>query len=136
MRRLSCLPLLALSLAACEEGVVECTPPPNALAAAAPEGLNTIAPVAVWVTVVDSATGQNLSAGATGAYVSGEMADSLRHDYPTLLTAYGLPGRYTVVVQHPGYAPWGSDEVRVRAGTCGPKAAEVTARLRPAGGQP
>ena len=134
MRRLTA-PLLALALSACEgETLVQCDVPTLSLAARTPAGgprpLSQAAPVAVWVTVEDSATGQDLSAGARGTYVRGELADSLRHDLAGRLTAYGPAGRYSLVVQHPGYAPWGSDEVRVAADQCGPDTQEVTARLR------
>jgi hypothetical protein len=138
MRRLTA-PLLALALSACDgETLVQCDVPASASLAArspagAPRALSQVPPVAVWVTVVDSATGVDLSAGASGTYVRGEIADSLRHDFTGLLTAYGPSGRYSLVVQHPGYAPWGSDEVRVPADQCGPEKQEVTARLRRAG---
>lgn len=93
-------------------------------------------PMALAVMVVDSLTGQNLSAGANGAWVSGTQADSLRHDfYEDRLTAYGSPGRYGVSVQHPGYMPWSLNDVRVSGGECGGvETKDVTARLRRAGG--
>jgi hypothetical protein len=127
-------------LAACEEATISCNVP-DALASvgvggAGPRRLSTVAP-AVRVTVVDAATGRNVSGGATGSYVSGTVADSLRHHFPTMLVAYGPAGRYSLVVQHPGYATWGRDDVRVSTGECGElDSAEVTARLQPLGGQP
>jgi hypothetical protein len=139
MRLTATLPLLALALAACGgETLLRCTPPPSVLASAAPapggpSELSLPAPIAVWVTVVDSATGQDLSAGATGAFVTrsnGTFADSLRHDFMGRLTAYGPAGRYTLVVQHPGYGVWGTDDVRVRQDECGLETQELTARLR------
>jgi hypothetical protein len=130
------LPLLALALGACDgETLVQCT-----LASATLRGSSDRLPIApqhaVRVTVVDSVSGTNLAAGASGAFVTGTYADSLRHDYPTLLTAYGPAGRYGVVVQHPGYAAWGMDDVRVELEECGVETAEVTARMqRPEGAE-
>lgn len=137
--RSALLLLLAPVLAACEETTVSCNV--DALASVSVAGVEprrlSVAPPAVWVTVVDSATGHNLSDGATGSYVSGAVADSLRHHVPTTLVAYGPAGRYSVVVQHPGYATWGRDDLRVSTGECGElDAAQVTARLRRLGGQP
>lgn len=132
-RPLFLAPLAALALAACDEPIIECAPPPDVLASLQPAGptrLSEAAPVAVWVSVVDSVTGADLAAGASGTFVTGTFADSLRHHYPTLLTAYGPAGRYSVMVQHPGYAPWGRDDVRVESDECGLQAAEVVARLR------
>jgi hypothetical protein len=142
MRPPAALPLLALALAACGgETLTVCNLPSASLAATAAGSANTlpIAPSpALSVTVVDSVTGQDLSAGATGAFVAGgsaTYADSLRHEFGGGLTAYGPAGRYAVVVQHPGYAAWGMDDVRVRATECSVQTRQLTARLRP-GGQP
>lgn len=139
IRPLFLVPLAALALAACDgESIVECAPPPNVSASLQPAGgparLSQVAPAAVWVSVVDSATSLDLTAGASGTFVTGTFADSLRHDYPTVLTAYGPAGRYSVVVHHPGYAAWGTDDVRVEVDECGVEAAQVVARLRPLGG--
>lgn len=143
MRLTAALPLLAFALSACGgETFVACDPPSASLSSAAfvpggPSRLSQAAQVALWVTVMDSVTGQDLSAGAAGAFVTGvngAFADSLRHDFNARLTAYGPAGRYTLVVQHPGYAVWGADDVRVTAGRCGVNSQEVTARLRPTGG--
>lgn len=141
MPRLFCALLLALPLAACgDDVVVSCDVPDDVLrssapfAPAGPTRLSLTAPVAVRVTVVDSASGANLAAGAAGAFVTGSFADSLRHDGPALLTAFGPAGTYSLVVQHPGYLAWGRDGVRVRAGDCGMATVELTARLRRVGG--
>jgi hypothetical protein len=140
MLRPLCALLLALPLAACgDDVVVSCDVPDDVLrssAPLAPAGSDRLlaAPVAVRVTVVDSASGASLAAGASGAFVTGTFADSLHHDDPALLTAYGPAGRYSLVVQHPGYASWGRDDVRVRAGECGMATVELTARLQRVGG--
>ena len=142
MRLTPVLPLLALALAACEDSVVACDQPGNLRASAqlapgtGPRRLSEVAPVAVRVTVVDSVTGTNLSAGATGSYVIGTLADSLRHDFNSLLVAYGPSGRYTLVVQHAGYAAWGRDDVHVAADQCGLETLELTARMQRLPGQP
>ena len=133
------VPLAALGLSACDgETIIECAPPPDVLASLQPSGgparLSQAAPVAVWVSVVDSVTGADLTAGASGTFVTRTFADSLRHDYPTLLTAYGPAGRYSVMVQHPGYATWGTDDVRVEPDECGLETAQVVARLQRTGG--
>lgn len=139
IRPLFLVPLAALALAACDgETLVQCDPPPSVLASLQPSGgpnrLSMIAAPAVWVSVVDSATGADLTAGASGTFVTGTFADSLRHDYPTLLTAYGPEGRYGVVVHHPGYAAWGTDDVRVEMDQCGLETAQVEARLQRSAG--
>ena len=139
MRARFALPLLALSLAACEgDPVTVCSLPSNELANVAPAPSApldlSVAPLALRVTVLDAATGQDLSPGATGAWVSGAMADSLYHVEPSGLQALGPSGRYSVVVQHAGYVTWGRDDVQVRAGECGPIMEEVTARLVRVGG--
>lgn len=143
MRRLTAaLPLLALALAACEESV-GCPPiagdgvrtSAGVVPGGGPRRLSQVPAASVYVTAVDSETGRNLSDGATGSFVTGTFADSLRHELPTLLTGYGPPARYSLVVQHAGYAPWGSGDVRVTENGCGLQPAEVTARLRPAGAQ-
>jgi hypothetical protein len=132
MRRLLLLPLLALAAGACDHGdPVACTPAPNELrASAAPVRLDLPGPAAVWVMVVDSVTGENLTAGASGFFVTGSMADSLRHFHDDRLTAAGPAGRYSVIVEHAGYSAWGVDDVRVRAGECALQTEVVTARLQ------
>lgn len=122
MRRpLFALPLLAAALAACDgDGVVQCAP-------SLPE-----AQFAVRVLVIDSVSGTSLAAGATGAFVTGNLADSLRHRGDELV-ADGPAGRYAVVVQRPGYVLWAADDVRVRAGDCGTESVQLTARLRRGG---
>lgn len=142
MRTLFALSLLALALAACDGGVEEITtcnlPDANGLAGVSPVSSEPLsvwaAPLALRVTVVDAATGQSLSPGAAGAFVVGTQADSLFHGEPDALHAWGPPGRYSVVVQHAGYAAWGRADVRVRGDECGgPVTQEVTARLQRTG---
>lgn len=132
-------PLLLLALSACDGGTSTLCPGPlpNELRASVaidgsggPRRLSTVGPTAVRVTVVDSVSGRNLAQEATGTFVTGTVAGSLLRQ-PPVLTAHGPAGRYTLVVNHPGYATWGTDAVRVRAGDCGPETEEVTARLRP-----
>jgi hypothetical protein len=136
MRRLlPVLPLLAIALAACDgdDAVDGCPPVPDLLptGASTPREVRLPAPYAVAVEVVDSLSGENLAAGATGAWVTGSTADSLRHDLPQLLTAYGPAGRYSLIVQYPGYYLWGVNDVVVRETECGfLEEARVTARLQ------
>lgn len=114
-------PLLAAALAACDgDGLVQCPP-------SLPE-----AQFAVRVAVMDSVTGTSLAAGATGAFVTGSVADSLRHVGDELV-ADGPAGRYAVVVQRPGYVLWAVDDVTVRAGDCATESVQLTARLRRGG---
>lgn len=121
MRPFLALPLLAAALAACDgDAIVRCP-------ASLPE-----AQYAVRVMVMDSVTGTSLTAGATGAFVTGSTADSLRHVGDELV-ADGPPGRYAVVVQRPGYVLWAVDDVRVRAGDCGTESVQLTALLRRGG---
>lgn len=141
MRRLlHAVPLLAATLAACDgDGSDDgCPPLPDLLPTGASAGreLRLPAPYSVAVEVVDSINGENLAAAATGAWVTGNTADSLRHSVPGMLTAYGPAGRYTLVVHHPGYALWGVDEVVVREAECGfLEEAHVRARLQRAPGR-
>ena len=84
--------------------------------------------------VVDAGTGANLVPGASAAWVSGRDAGPFVGNDPlqTTVVAYGPAGRYSVIVQHPGYAPWGRDDVRVAAGACGPRTVSLRAEmLRP-----
>lgn len=83
------------------------------------------------VEVVDAATGANLAGDAEGWWVTGDQAGPLMdlHVPSRFLTAYGPAGRYGVIVQHAGYAPWGRDDVRVERGECGPKTVSLRAEL-------
>lgn len=135
MRRLTFLPLLALPLAACQgESPVICALPSISAAESGPAKTSIAAPPAVVVTVQDSASGANLSPGATGAFVVGTYADSLRHGFDGGLEAWGPAGRYALVVQYPGYAIWGVDGVQVPDDGCGPRTVGITARLQRPGG--
>lgn len=83
------------------------------------------------VEVVDAGTGANLASGASGAWVTGRESGTLGGvDRPTqYLTVFGPAGRYSVMVQHPGYAVWGRDDVQVNRGTCGPQTVRLRAEL-------
>ena len=87
---------------------------------------------AVRVVVVDGATDVDLGRSATGYWVSGERRGLLEKNFLEAeidLMAFGPAGRYSVIVQHPGYATWGRDDIRVRAGNCGPQTVTVLAEL-------
>jgi hypothetical protein len=87
---------------------------------------------AVRVVVVDGATDVDLGRSATGWWVSGERRGVLEKSYLESkidLKAYGPAGRYSVIVHHPGYRTWGRDDIRVRAGNCGPQTVTVLAEL-------
>lgn len=113
------LPLLWLA-AACEESPGMCPLMDTGLFAR---------PASLQVAVVDSVTGQGLLPGARGVWIVGTETDSLRH-WGNTLAALGPAGRYAVAVQAPGYRAWARSDIRVRAGECGPKMEEITARLR------
>jgi hypothetical protein len=83
------------------------------------------------VEVVDAATGANLASGATGSWVTGGRTDAMQslEIPPRYLTAFGPAGRYSVFVQHPGYAVWGRDNVQVAPGQCGPQTVTLRAEL-------
>lgn len=140
MRRLIALPLLALALAlaACDDEPPTACFLPNAsagdLSSAGGSTLSIAALPAVLVAVQDSVTGEDLAPGARGAFVVGTYADSLRHGWDGPLVAWGPAGRYSLVVQRAGYAIWGTNDVRVVAGDCGPRTETITARLQPAPG--
>ena len=85
---------------------------------------------ALEVTVVDAASGADLTRTARGVWVSGSYADDLfGSDIGGPLYAYGPAGRYSVIVQHAGYEAWGRDDIRVLPGECGPRTVRITARL-------
>lgn len=83
------------------------------------------------VEVVDAVTGTNLTPGATGSWVTGRESGTLGEVERTTqyLTVFGPAGRYGVIVQHPGYAVWGRDDVQVNRGTCGPRTVRLRAEL-------
>lgn len=92
----------------------------------------------VLVSVVDSVSREPLSVQATGSWITGTLADSLRHvpgdaqGQPPRLAAYGPAGTYEVRVLRPGSLPWIRRNVEVGQGTCGPYTVELEARLSPA----
>lgn len=128
MHRTILLAPLALALAACNgEQPTACMLPASSPSASS--SLPVIFP-AVLVSVQDSVTGIDLAPASSGAFVVGTYADSLRHDGGAALAAYGPAGRYTLVVQHAGYAIWGTDRVRVTGGDCSLDTEQITAKLQ------
>lgn len=82
------------------------------------------------VTVLDDETGTDLTRTARGWWISDAYSDELfGSDIGGPLFAYGPPGRYSVIVQHEGYATWGRDDIRVLPGECGPRTVRLTVRL-------
>ena len=121
-RSLRFVPALALALlAACDD-------PTQAVCPA-------VVVPSLEVTVVDDATGTDLTQTARGWWITGDASDALLRTGPgNPLQAYGPAGRYALIVQHDGYRTWGRDDIRVIAGECGPRTVEILARLTPAGG--
>lgn len=121
MSRAALLPLLALGLAGCGDG------------GGLTDGVVCPAVVrpALEVSVTDAATGAGLVPGATGQWAAGGRTGSLEEvDLAArFLTAFGPAGRYRLTVQHPGYAAWVRDDVRVPGGPCGPETVALDARL-------
>lgn len=119
MRIAPFFPLLAL-LAACDADVSRVCP-----AEVRP---------ALQVAVVDGETGANLAAGADGWWVSGTFTGPLEDHDPTTpaitLFAYGPAGRYSVIVQHPGYRPWGRDDIRVNRGECSVETVQLRVEMQ------
>lgn len=106
------------------------------LAACDDVGTGTVCPAeplpAVRVVVVDGATDVDLGRSATGWWVAGENRGVLEKNFLEAkidLMAFGQAGRYSVIVQHPGYGTWGRDDIRVREGACGPQTVTVLAEL-------
>jgi hypothetical protein len=94
---------------------------------------------AVTVRVTEAGTGRPLADGAMGVVTDGAYRDSLRivqWDAEQRATHLGAadarPGTYTIVVQHPGYAPWTATGVRTSLGGCHARAPEQQAVLTPA----
>lgn len=84
------------------------------------------------VEVVDAASGTSLNAGASGWWISGDYRGRLERNViePSQeLAAFGPSGRYSLIVQHAGYAVWGRDDLRVRRGECGPHTLRVRVEL-------
>jgi hypothetical protein len=125
MHRAILLAPLALALAACDgDSPLVCALPAASLSS------SPVFSAAVLVSVQDSLTGADLSAASSGAYVVGTYADSLYHGWDAELAAFGPAGRYTLVVQHAGYATWGTDRVRVPEGGCEAQTQRITAKLQ------
>lgn len=90
-----------------------------------------VAVPSIELQVVDAATGANLVPGMAAGWVSGQTAGPFVGSDPlgTEVVAYGPPGRYSVIVQHPGYVAWGRDDIRVAPGTCGPRTVSLRAAM-------
>ncbi|HEU4881585.1 MAG TPA: carboxypeptidase-like regulatory domain-containing protein [Longimicrobium sp.] len=84
---------------------------------------------ALQVAVVDSVSGNTLLPGAGGRWIVGTETDSLRY-WGNTLAALGPAGRYSVVVEAPGYRAWARSDIFVRAGKCGGESEQVTARMQ------
>jgi hypothetical protein len=87
------------------------------------------------VNVVDSASGESVTAEARGWWTTGTVTDSLRHlppsnvDGAVLLAAYGPPGSYDIRVERPGRPDWVRNGVLVVQGTCGPDGEDLVAQF-------
>jgi hypothetical protein len=120
-------PLCLITLLGCSEDQVICAPLP---------------PWAVAVDVRDSATGDLLVSGASGAvFLAGVLDDSLRRQRlfhlatDTLLVGGVTEGRVEVRVVHAGYLPWIAEGVQTRLteGECASwETQELVARLQAA----
>jgi hypothetical protein len=87
-------------------------------------------PPSLQVEVVDAVSGANLAPGAEGWWVRDDFTGRLEGDGSQgYLIAHGGVGRHSVIVQHPGYAAWGRDDIRVRRGECGPVMVTVRAEM-------
>jgi hypothetical protein len=121
------LPCLAV-LAACSAGDTN-TPPDVYCTASIEPGL--------MVYVVDDVTGIPQAQGAVALAIDGDYSDSLRAGVlwgDTLVALQGAaerPGLYQIRVAKPGYRTWTERNVRVFAGACHVRTAQVTARLQP-----
>jgi hypothetical protein len=85
------------------------------------------------VEVVDAVSDENLVTGADGSWVADDFTGELRdEDFSSrYLIGYAPAGRLSVIVQHPGYAVWGRDDVRIPRGECGPELKTIRAQLVP-----
>jgi hypothetical protein len=120
------LPLLALVLGACGRDGAE----------ALTGGCPPVVLPSLRVEVVDAGTGANLSEGASGTWTSGTQSGPFQPAVTQTggeLVAYGPGGRYTVVIQHPGYQAWSRDVDIPRPSGCTAATVRVRAALSPAG---
>jgi hypothetical protein len=92
---------------------------------------------AVIVEIRDGFDAAPLAENASGVVRDGTYTDSLQPyasvGNGTLVSraaAYERAGVYSVIVQHPGYAEWRVDGVRVREGDCHVEPVELTANLQ------
>lgn len=94
---------------------------------------------AIEVVIVDAITGEPLAENAAGVAQTGTFIDSLRPhrgeagQLISRATTQAPPGTYEVRVTHDGYEPWSASNIRVSAGSCGPRTRRLTAELQPSG---
>lgn len=95
-------------------------------------------PPSVIVTVQDSVTGANLTAGSTLVLREGAaVADSVTAEtqpFPVQSRALGMgaTGTFSLTVRHEGYREWVKSGIKVKQGACGAETVGVEARLQPA----
>jgi hypothetical protein len=88
----------------------------------------------ISITVLDSASGTPVGAGARITATDGEFSDTVTtvEDYQG---PYGLAheraGSYTVTVEKAGYALWSSSDALVTRGECHVRTVQLTALLQP-----
>jgi hypothetical protein len=117
--------IASLSLEACDSGHVFCAP---------------LFPEAVAVDVRDSITNASLVETARGAVQAGDVIDSMQVGIAPMfsgpvLVGGGIEGTVEVRVEHAGYSPWVSVDVRTQLSDAGPcpgwDTQPLTARLQP-----
>lgn len=97
-------------------------------------------PPSVLVTVRDSVTSANLTAGSTLVLRDAAgVADSVSVPAPpppATIEAYGLgqggTGTFSLTVRRAGYREWAKSGIKVKEGQCGAETVNVEARLQPA----
>ena len=96
-----------------------------------------IAP-SVNVTVQDSVTGANLTAGSTLVLrnAAGVVDSMTIEPQPYTIVGWGLgmgaAGTFSLTVRHAGYREWTKAAIKVKQGVCGAETVNLTARLQPA----
>lgn len=97
-------------------------------------------PSSAEVTVLDSLSGANLTAGSTLVLRDAAgVVDSVSVAVPPApytATSYGLghgaTGTFSLTVRHAGYREWVKGGITVKRGECGAQTVDVTARVQPA----
>jgi hypothetical protein len=108
---------------------------PAALGCSDPGTCTTDVVPGVVVEIRDAADDTPLAAGARGAVHDGAFTDSLRphsgvgDQMVSRAAADERAGRYTVRLEHAGYADWVADGIRVEEDDCHVRTAELIARL-------